>query len=185
MKKFAAYTLLETLIVLSIVSILMSLTILSLQSTLNQENANILESQLITAIETAEQSARANFSPVIFCPSNNHSACSTTWLNDWIVFIDKEEKAKVEDAGQIISLIQPNTKHGQLYWRAFPQYRGYLLFLPKTLTTSDNGTFWYCRERDKSPAWALVLNKSGRTRKVAPDKYGNVKDSQGNNLSCE
>jgi len=178
-----AFTLIEALITLSIITILIVISLPMLQDFLHHTNDEILQEQLLRAIDLAKFEAHARGIPLVFCASKDNKTCGDDWADDQIVFMNENEDGIVKNREQILAVIQAQPLHGSVHWRSFPRYRHYVLFSPTGLTYSDNGTFWHCHAQ--SPMWAIVINKSGRTRVVYPDRNGAINDSHGQPLPCD
>lgn len=178
------FTLIETLITLTLIAILAALSFPLLRHTLNQTYAQTLQSQLLNAIDTASHEARNRGVPVTLCASEDRMTCSKTFTNQLIIFTNEKEENSLTSKDQLITVVPLSLHQGHLYWRAYPRYRQTLLFSPSGLLRSDNSTFWFCHKQSTSPTWAVVLNQSGRARVISPDYDGVIKDGHNNALPC-
>ena len=131
-------------------------------------------SQLLRAINLTRSEAVSRGHSVTLCSSADHKTCSGQWGDGYIVFSDKK----------IIHIFQNISLAGTLNWRAFPLNQRSIEFLPSGLPKAENGTFWYCLPSAKNPAWAIVMNYSGRARVVLPNHAGAVIDEKGKTLAC-
>jgi type IV fimbrial biogenesis protein FimT len=172
MKSYSAFTLIEMLITLSIITILAAITLPSMHDFISHTQEDILQQQLLHAIEISKHEAIARHAPIALNQSNK----------DLIIFLDEYEDGEVHDQQQILTTMQTHAHHGRIYWRSFPYYRNYLSFSPSGFLHADNATFWHCH--DAVPVWAMVLNKSGGTRIVLSDKNGEINDVHGRLLNC-
>jgi len=179
-----AFTLIEASITLFIMGILIAMALPMLKSFIYRADDELMQSQLLRAIELARLEARAHGVSTVICRSDDHLHCSSKAKKSLIVFLNENEDGLVHVKEQMLAVIQTTSNRGNLYWRMFPGYRDYLLFSATEIVRTDNGTFWYCHAATTDPAWAVILNKSGRTRVVYPDKNGEIKDSEGYSLRC-
>lgn len=177
-----AFTLMETLVALFILAILMAASFPVLHIFTNHVHDQLLQGELLQSIELAKFESITRNLPIAVCKSKNQTACGGDGADGEIVFIDKNADGVVHNSESILAVIKTKSHHGNLYWRAFPSYRQYLLFSPTGLLHSDNGTFWHCHAH--SAVWAVIINKLGRTRLAYPDNNGVIKDSHGEPLSC-
>lgn len=184
MPRQCAFSLFELLITLSIMSILLLIAFPLSKIFFDHSREQVLQSQLLHAIQVARDEARVRGVAVVLCKSKDQRRCSGDWINGQIVFMDKNQDGIVHDPSQILMVFQLGSQQGILHWRSFPVFRDYLLFLPSGFPRNDNGTFWYCPASAHLPAWAIVIAKSGRVRIVLPDQHGVIKDDQGKMLSC-
>lgn len=175
-------TLIEVLIALLISAILVTFSIPLSKHFLQHTHDDIMQRQLLRAIDLAKFESQSRHLPVSLCKTKNEMNCGGDWKNGLLIFLDENADGIVREQTQIISVIQMMSQHGSLHWRSFPGYRNYILFLPTGWMRSDNGTFWHCHE--KLPVWAIVMNKLGRTRVVYPDQNGEIKDDHGKPLFC-
>lgn len=179
-----AFSLLETLIVLAIIAIFAVTSLPLLQHFIDYNRSKMLQTELLNTLEFARQEAQIRHLPIGICKSNNNQNCAGDWIDGQLVFIDENKDGIVNDKKQVLSIIKTHLSQGLLRWRSFPMYRQGLLFLPTGRTRSDNGTFWYCSSMSVLPRWAIILNKSGRTRVAYPDQHGIIKDGEGSVLMC-
>ena len=179
-----AVTLIEILIVLSIIAIFFAMSLPSVNNFFDRKKEAILQAQLLRAIQMTYQLADVEHFSVSLCPSKNHFTCSQNWLDGLLIFVDEEEDGIVHDQKQIFSVIQTDAQHGKLYFRSFPFYRRYLLFSSKEWIQSNNGTFWYCHQGESLPRWAIMINRSGRAKVVERDQEGMVRETTGKPLKC-
>ena len=100
------------------------------------------------------------------------------------MFADEQGDGVIHDNAQIISVIQLKMRRGVFRMRSFPHYRQYLQFHPEEWNSGDNSTVWYCPSADRSPTWALAVNRAGRVRSHYPDGQGEIKDARGERLVC-
>lgn len=180
-----AFTLIETLVALSIIAIIFSFSLLELRFFFENSNDAILQAQLLQSIQVAQHEAQVRRIPVALCNSKNQMTCSGGWRDGQLVFMNERKDGVVSDSGQILAVIHSFLPRGKLHWRAFPYYRDYLLFLPNRQKSTDNGMFWLCHAQNEQPVWAIALAKSGRVRALSPDKNGVIKDAHGKELRCD
>lgn len=180
-----AYTLIETLITLSIITILASLTLPQLKYFTERSSDNLQLQQLTHIIQLAQQESSSLHSPVIICKSKDGATCSGTWSQGQLIFIDSYQDGKIHDKQQLVLANQTPSLHGMLNWRAFPFYNEDIRFQATTLIQHTNGTFWYCHSSERKPVWALTLSKSGRVHAEYPNKDGEIVDGLGKPLNCD
>lgn len=175
-------TLLEALMSLTIIAILTAISLPAARNFYLHTQDETLQKQLLHAIEISKQEAIAHHARVALCQSNNQMTCTGSWEQGQLVFLDEYMNGMVLNHEQIISVIQTGSQHGRIFWRSFPRYRNYLVFLATGLMKSDNGTFWHCHA--DLPMWALLISKSGRVRIVYPNEKNELKDGQLKPLTC-
>lgn len=183
MNSQCAFTLIEVLIALLISAILVAISIPTVKHFLQQAQDDMLQRQLVRAIDLARLEAQVRHLPVSLCRTKDTMNCGGDWQEGQLIFIDENADGIVRNQEKIISVMQSVSRHGSLHWRSFPAYRNYILFLATGWMRNDNGTFWHCHHQ--LAVWAIVLNKRGKTRVVYPDRNGEIKDDHGRALTCE
>lgn len=178
----SAFTIMEVLVALSILAILLAISLPAMQHFIAHAQDEMLQAQLLHAIQIAKQEAIARHTRIALCQSNNQITCSGNWGDGYIIFLDENADGRVHDNEQILYVSQLQSQHGRNYIRSFPRYRNYLSFSSSGLMTSDNATLWHCHA--DSPKWALVMSKTGRTRIMYPNRNGEMKDNHGQLLNC-
>ncbi len=143
-----AFTLIELLLVISLIAILSMISLPGITHLWQKSRANSLSAQLFNAIDLARSEAIVRQEPVFLLPVADH------WQNGFIL----------KTTTQIIRTFSAVTWEGQLYWRSFPLNQQALEFLPDGLLNMQNGTFWFCLPKMPESVWLVVVNKSGRAR---------------------
>lgn len=179
----SGFTFIELLIGLAIIAVLAAFALPSFTALWQQNEATVLQQQLLRTLQFAQQEARVRHAAISVCKSNDGATCGGEWQHGQIVFLDNDDDGVIRSRDQILEVRQSSKQHAQLHWRGFPVYRDYVQFSP-AMTNDDNGTFWYCASTQTKPAWAIVLNKAGRARVVMPDKNGDIADTTGKVLGC-
>ena len=105
---------------------------------------------------------------MVICKSDNFVNCSQQEMKGLLIFTDENNDGIVHTKNQILKIIQVNPPHGTLRWQSYPYYHHYVRFQPEILQQNDNSTFLHCHSERKSPLWALMLGKFGKTMVVYP-----------------
>lgn len=179
-----AFTLIEALIVLAIMSILSLVAVPGLQTILQRGEDDALRADLVRMINFARTEALLYHKTVTFCKSHDAHTCGGEWLDGQIVFIGRAKQENALSAQRILAVNQITAQHGQLHARFYPFYRESIQFNPLLVAITDNGTFWYCHHRALQPSWAIKINRRGMVHVLTPDKNGDIKDQKGKSLSC-
>lgn len=156
MRTLQAYTLLELMLVVSLVAILAAFAIPSFNNFIQRSRAETQINQLISAIHYARLNAITHQQKITLCMSNDEISCGGQWSDGQIILNqDKKILQKFPVLGSGISL----------NWQSSGQNRNtYLEFLPTGFTNGQKGSFYYCNLRDHQYSQRIVIENTGRTR---------------------
>lgn len=158
------FTIFELLIAISILAILSALAIPDFRDLLGRNNEAVLQQQILQSIQLALQEAAIRGVPIYLALKN--------------------ESLEVSSDVGLIALTQLNLGKGKLYSRAFPDYRNKIRFQPRRWHATDNGLFWYCRQHEDMPIFAVSMSNTALARVMRPNREGKIKDSRGRVLKC-
>lgn len=147
---------------------------------LDSAKDSLMRNQLLNLISSAKLQAYSQHTPIVICKTRDHLGCNGNWEDGLLLFQNKEKDGIVHDKNEIIRVLE-SFNHGHLYFRSFPYYRNYLLFLSDGYS-SDNGTFWHCHQTKVQ--WAISVSKTGLTHSLFPDENGEIKDGNNHVLTC-
>lgn len=183
MRKQVAYSLLEVLVVLAIFALIASFSLPTFNYFSRSVYANLLKTQLWSAIQFAKQQSRIRCMPISLCHSKNSMDCNGDWLDSLLIFVDEKNLSYPKQKKDILLMFKPITHQGSLQWQSFP-HKSYLVFSPGEHDEANNGTFWYCLPGEKYPLWAIAINRAHRERIIYPNKAGHIKNAKGEILAC-
>lgn len=181
-KKMSGFSLVEALASLAIVSILTGSMIPSLSNLIERNRATTNINWIISAVNFTRHAAVVYRVTMTLCAPKQADRCGGNWHEGLIVFSDRNENARIDNADRIIARIQPASGNGSIKWRAF-RNRQYLQMTQMGYTNFQNGNFVYCPEdRNQKFARQIVINIQGRSRLVHSkndagfpvDRYGKV-----------
>jgi len=178
-------TLIETLFVLLILSVLLSLALPSFSSIVAAKKSDIVISQLQHAVELGKVTAITETGTVTLCKSENGAGCGGNWEDGVILFTDSNGDRKVNQEDKLVRYITFPEMEGTISWRAF-QNRQYLQFTSQGFTRYQNGSFIFCPKNNKAElARQLVINRTARARiTIDSDGDGIREDSTGEPIRC-
>lgn len=161
-------TLLEVLVVTSLLALLASLALPHLEVLVLDSRMTTAANTLVHSIHLARQAAITSVHEVVLCRSTDGEHClgAGDWTNGWMVFtnLDQDSPPTV-DAGEPVLQVQDRqhlssvtSNRASYIVRPFPQ-------------RSTNGTVVFCDRRGAAHARAVILSYSGRPRisRHAPD----------------
>lgn len=155
------YSLLELVVVVTIVAILATLAMTSFSQLIANHRLRVEANALFHAIHLARKESVMRRRAVSICPSIDGSSCDedNDWSQGWLLFENSNGNAPPTlDAGEpllqqhrISADIQINSNR-----RAFT--------LRSTQLRATNGTIKFCDRRDRAESRALVISYTGRPR---------------------
>lgn len=160
----AGFTLIELVIVLTIVSITLSIGVPSFQGFIKSSRVAGLTNQFVTSVNYARSEAVKRGSRVTVCKSANQSTCTAggDWDQGWMVFVDTANFG-VWDAGEEIVRVQEDFE-GATTLKVVSGVGSALSFLPRgRLVTGQSGQLSLC---DNHEARTININAVGRTHIV-------------------
>ncbi|WP_063700172.1 MULTISPECIES: GspH/FimT family protein [Pseudoalteromonas] len=161
-------TLIESLIVLSILSLLLHFALFEYKPLLAK---NRLDSNMHTvkrALQFTRLKAQTNDAHVTFCALKNNRCNKEVWHKSLTVFVDKGELGVFESGDSKLMEIEAINKFDML---TYPRHS--VTFSPSGMPMGlGNGKFIYCPEYSKARLKGLAISVSpiGRVRLIDTDK---------------
>jgi type IV fimbrial biogenesis protein FimT len=154
-------TLIEQIMQLAIVGILTSVAVPSLRKLLSHNQQQIAQSDFITALQDARETALTTGKRTLLCPTRDGSRCSNDlhWENGWLLFQDGD--------------LDHQPEHGPL--RVGRGYSGNLTiqgtvgrhlvrFLADGSARGSNLTLLFCQRSSTDQVLSVVVSSTGRIR---------------------
>ena len=170
MEKDNGFTLVETLAVLAVASVLLSIGVPSLASLASTSRVSTAASDLLADLLLTRSEAAKRKVRVVMCKSADSESCAATggWQQGWIVFIDSDGDAQ-RDAGETLLRVQPALAGTTRLTGTQPvaKYVSYV-FTGNTKLVSGGfqaGTLTVCSQStEPSTARQIIVNSTGRPR---------------------
>lgn len=182
-RPFRGYTLIETLVVITIISIIMLFAHNNVTAWLKAQNAYRITRELVHLVHYSRAYAIHNRRPLTFCGSSDGQSCNNQWTSSALLFEDGNRNGIIDNADRIIKNVPFNIK-GHLIWKGFSGQR--MIFENIGITSASNGSFTYC-ELDKNPLYSrqVIVSRGGRAR-LSQDKNsdGFHEDVNGSIIKC-
>lgn len=162
-------TLIEVLIVVSIVSILLNLALFDLKPFLAQNRLDNQIHLIKRAVAISRLNAQANNAYVTFCALHNNQCNYQFWHKKLTVFIDHGQIGVFDSNDTKIVQFEAINKLDMLTYNK----RNALTFLPNGRPMGlNNGTFIYCPEYKEASlsGLAISVNIVGRVKVIDTDK---------------
>ena len=178
-----AFSLLEFIIVLSVVGIVAGFAAPSFNKIIATSQVNALQAKLQSAIYLARSAAVSQKETIAFCPYAK-SGCSKNWSNGAMIFTDKNNNQLIDNDDILLETITLYSKNFNVDWRASAG-RKFLRFSPSGMA-KEFGRFTLCyKNNDLSLARSLVINRQGRLRAYRDRNHdGIVEDVNGRQADC-
>lgn len=159
MLKTRAYTLIETLLCLGLISILLCFSLPHLSSLHQKNQMEVIQDDLKSAIRFAKTEALINDSNLILTPMQD----TNDWSHGMLLFIDNTKHHYTQD-DTLLREWHWHTPNVQVAWHGF-QSSEYLLFSADASRNAMNGRFVISTNDKSKPTVKLVVNRLGRVRR--------------------
>jgi len=171
--KIAGFTLIDQMIVVSIVMILMGQALPSISSTLQKNRISSVYNEALAALNYVRSIAVSTSSWATLCKSNpTGTACassqSTPWTNGWIVFEDANNNGEI-NTGETIHL-QNNTLPSQLLIN-YSRNKQRISYSAEGYAVGYNGKISFC-DTQMQINKTMVISNSGRVRLAQKHELG-------------
>lgn len=159
-KKYAAFSLLEMLIVLSILASSLLLALPHFSHALSTQNLEMDLQLLKSRISYARVQALETHENIVLCGSDDGLHCNGAWSAGQLLFIDSNANHQ-HDENEPILRVFPRIQ-GHLEWQGFSG--AVLNFSPTGFLFNQQGHFKLCHH---TRGFLLTLNQIGRLREEA------------------
>ncbi len=166
LRKAGGFTLIEALVVMSILSILASISLPSLGRVVDNQRANATLNRLQTALASARLHAVTHAVTATLCPSNGNGGCrdDSNWSAGWLLYESSDNAKQPANAGAII-IYDNDALRGDLRLIS-GNGRKQIRFSPDGRSTGSNASFTLCKN-DMALGQVIVSN-TGRARSEWP-----------------
>lgn len=183
-KRARGTTLVELILVVTIIAIVTSIAMPSLQQTIDRSRRASAVSDLFQFITMARTYAVMHRKHMTLCPIDKNGACSRDWSKPLSLFEDQHNTRRAEGSTHIYATLNPPSS-GQLRIRSLA--RSYFQFQPTGFVRGDLGNITWCpNSKNTVHAAQLIISRGGRIR-MAQDTNndGIVEDARGRPVKCE
>ena len=160
MQIIKGFTLIELVIVLTLISLLLILVVPGYQALIANSRTTSGVNQLIAAINYARSEAVKRRSIVTLCSSQNGQQCGGLWRNGWLVFVDKTANGQITTSNNILRTYNALPPGDELTWSG-SLAKQYLQMAPSGGTYGQAGTFVYSSHKHQG---IVKVSQTGRVR---------------------
>lgn len=154
-------TLIEQVMVVSIIAILASLASPGLLRLLRRNEVRVAQDEVMAALQYARSTALETGIRTVICPSvdQRHCAATTQWEHGWVVGLDADHDNQPDGRARYTG-----AGHGhQLHIRSSVG-RHIVRYQPDGSAGGSNLTLLICQQASTTPALSIVVSNSGRMR---------------------
>lgn len=165
LKQLRAYTLIEMLMVLSLVGLFATMSLAVYSTLIPSITADRVMMKLYRSLTFARIEAVRYNVDVSVCPiDSSRTTCGSDWSKGWMIFIDYAGDGAIHSDTPILQTIGLPTTGDTITWRGF-RNKNYVQFTPMGFTNYLNGTFVYnAKNHDPALARTLSIQKNGAMR---------------------
>lgn len=176
--KAAGFTLLESLVVMALLGLLVSLAAPAMLALRQQHQLQAQAEGFLGSLVLARSEALRRQQRVMLCARATDSACDPggIWQKGWLVFVDANDNALL-DVGEIMLEVHSTVPEG-LQMAVTNTVKSYFSYNAEGRSATPNGAFmagtWrFCRS-GLGVSWQVVSNALGRPRleKISPPDCG-------------
>lgn len=182
-RKAKGFTLVELMLTLVIMTILVTLTLPSLNSLITHYKRQGAVHDLLGLFALAREHAVMNGTIVTVCPLDEQKQCGTNWNGEIHAFLDPGNTRSASSPHAILQTISPQGK-GHFTVRSL--HKSFFQFHPTGFTYSDLGNITWCPDSgDPTQATQIIISRGGRVR-IARDLNGDgiPEDASGQPIRC-
>lgn len=185
-KKMAAFTLVELVTVIAVISILVVISAPFFNSLLRSSESNQVFNRFYPALSDARTKAATLHYAVGLCGSGDRASCDDDWNQGALLFIDQNQNRALDNNETILSYYPTNIKYGQVSWRGAGSSHSQVLLYTAERGRLDmsNGSFQYCAEENY---WhrLIIVPKIGNARPSKDSNGDGIHETAaGTNISC-
>jgi type IV fimbrial biogenesis protein FimT len=178
------FTLIDLLIVLSIVAILSALT-LSAFPVIEKYQVERNAKSVIQAVMYGRSLAISEGKSIFICPSNDGQVCDKDWSSTMLVYRNQDNDLNYGPQDELVYRFELTSQSSRVRWGSFRR-KDYLELLPTGMTNFQNGTFTVCsKSKNTSTAIPVIINVAGRPYFGTDKNKDGVREySSGKPVSC-
>ena len=173
MTRGGGFTLLELIVVVTIMGILLASAAPAMQDLLLDARRTRVLNEILRALHVARAQSANSGQEVVLCPRGQGEGCdSDRWNRGWLVFIndDGDQPAHLDDGERVV------LRYAFDQQAVIAANRNRFVYRPNIRRTTA-GTFVYCDRRGPPSARAVIVSHTGRPRVAS-------RSASGNRLSC-
>jgi type IV fimbrial biogenesis protein FimT len=159
------FTLLDLLIVLTILGILFGIAIPCLKNAVARVQAGSVRSAMTATLFDAQRHATVLGQEIVICPGESQCLGGADWSQGWVVFIDRDGSRTLGPDEQIV---RREAKLPDSVRLRSSVGRPRIVYQPNGGNAGANITFTLCDRRGAEDALALILSNGGRLRSARP-----------------
>lgn len=180
----SGFTLVELLIVITLIGLIATFAIPSMDKLLSKSHRHSAVSDMVTLINLTRNTAIMEQRTVTMCPLGQTNRCIDHWNTLPItVFRDPDANRELAHEDDIVRV--KNLANGGT-WKANNANRSYFRFFSSGMASYAIGNMIWCPENgDSFVAAQVVINMGGRPR-LSEDRNGDgmLEDANGNTVVC-
>lgn len=178
MKYCKGLTLIELMVTLTIMAIVLTTAVPSLQDFIVKNRVGGIATDFLGTLNYARSEAIKRSAPVSICKSSNGSACTGNWQDGWIVFSDKDGDGALDSGDD--SLLRVGEAIGTNFSAATDNFASAVTY-SRSGMASNTGIFVFCHNGNVNQARgvAITLTRPRFATDTDSDGIPNKENSSG------
>jgi Tfp pilus assembly protein FimT len=159
LKKISAFTLIETMFCIALLSIMLTISMFAWVWHLQYTKERVLLHEAQHLMQMSQQESWIRGTPIAVCLSKNSYQCDVGDAKSILVFVNPKKDGIPNKAG-LLGQVKVNNNENSFRLRSFPKSRKFLL-LNKHQLFGDNATIFYCNQKTKKLIWKIKISQFG------------------------
>jgi type IV fimbrial biogenesis protein FimT len=162
-RKICGFTLIETIITLSIACILLAIGVPSFKTVIQNNRMSAARNSITTQLNLARSEAVKRNTRVVLCPTTDGLDCKNTmvWNEGIIMFTDNNKSGHLEPGEELLRYI--NISSGSIRISTTTKRRK-AAYDANGFSKGKNVTFTFCDTNNQINPKAVIVSNSGRAR---------------------
>jgi type IV fimbrial biogenesis protein FimT len=188
------FTLIEMMVAITIAGILLAVAVPSFKDLITRNAVENLQTRFAAAVTAARSEAASRNTVITLCSSINGTSCvGGDWKSGWIVFVDADADAVVDDAAggvpadEVLQTFQSANTYPVKFHKENGTETNSISFTSQGFVRNDMRAYaTFCSSKSGEPQFTrgLTVERSGRVMKAQTIAFDTGTDKTNISLTC-